>query len=185
MNDPRRATAGGTTRTPVALMAWASRLPNLVGTLSKKFSEPDAMSSLSARRNDSNTAFLIHWCTVHCPMASRVATRRRPASSSAMTWPTASWISLVATVGDRLARSSQARSMMVCSCAVMCENSEKKQSQKHSICHAGWVLLAHHRPDLQKATRRSAPSTQRSVSATSAMRTRPWPGFMPFTALAK
>jgi hypothetical protein len=36
------------------------------------------MISLSRRRKDSSTAFLIHWCTVHWPTASRVATRRRP-----------------------------------------------------------------------------------------------------------
>ena len=42
------------------------------------------IGALSASRNDSSTAFLIHWCVTHSPSRFS-ATRRRPASSSAMT----------------------------------------------------------------------------------------------------
>ena len=49
----------------------------------------------------------------------RVATRSVPLFSSAITCSTASWISLGAAEGERLARLSQALSMRVCSCWVM------------------------------------------------------------------
>ena len=60
MKLPRRATAGGATRTPLAASAASSMLPNLVGTLSKKANSPARTGALSARRKESSTAFLIH-----------------------------------------------------------------------------------------------------------------------------
>src|SRR6218665_1747500 len=117
-NEPRRATAGGTTRTPVARSS-ASLMPvYLVATLSKKARSPDCMTWLSFRRNDSSTAFLTHWFTCHWPTAWRSATRRRPVSRSARTLSTASrtspWVAAL-----MVARFSHAVSMMFCSCWVM------------------------------------------------------------------
>src|SRR6266542_2317388 len=77
------------------------------------------MTSLSRRRNDSSTAFLIHWCTSHWPTAWRVATRRRPLFSSPITCSTASATSLGADLGEMLARFSHAVSMICWSCWVI------------------------------------------------------------------
>src|SRR5688572_3373311 len=77
------------------------------------------MTAFSLRRNDSSTAFLIHWCTVHWPTPWRVATRRWPLFSSAITCSTASATSLGALAGERLARFSHAASMICWSCWVM------------------------------------------------------------------
>src|SRR6476661_6075702 len=119
MKLPRRATAGGTTRTPVAAISSGDRCANLVCTLSKKASSPDFISALSFRRNDSSTAFLIHWWTVHWPTPSRVATRRWPLFSSAMTCSTASATSFGAEAAESWARLSHAVSMICWSCWVM------------------------------------------------------------------
>ena len=66
------------------------------------------MMSLSFSLNDSSTAFLIHWCVVHCPTPSRVATRSAPLFNWAMVCSTASLISADAWLGDSSARCSQA-----------------------------------------------------------------------------
>src|SRR6478736_6167257 len=119
MKLPRRATAGGTTRTPVAAISSADRCENLVCTLSKKASSPAFMITLSFRRKDSSTAFLIHWCTVHWPTPSRVATRSLPVFRSAITCSTASLTSLGAEAAEMVARFSHAVSMICWSCWVM------------------------------------------------------------------
>src|SRR4051812_38583395 len=116
---PWRATAGGTTRTPVAAICSGDRCENLVCTLSKKASSPAFVITLSFRRKDSSTAFLIHWCTVHWPTPWRVATRSLPVFSSLTTWSTASRTSLGAEEAERLARLSHAVSMVCWSCWVM------------------------------------------------------------------
>src|SRR4030095_2226303 len=77
------------------------------------------MIALSFRRNDSSTAFLIHWCTVHWPTPWRVATRSRPLFSSEITCSTASATSLGADLAEMLARFSHAVSMICWSCWVI------------------------------------------------------------------
>ena len=73
MYAPRRATAGGTTRTPVAANSASSRVRelgrHLVVERGTARCAPGrcAIAALSARRNDSSTAFLIHWCVIHAP----------------------------------------------------------------------------------------------------------------------
>ena len=61
--EPRRATAGGTTRTPLARNAASLSAENLGSTLSKKASSPACMKRFSLRRKLSSTAFLTHWLT--------------------------------------------------------------------------------------------------------------------------
>src|SRR5258707_8870013 len=77
------------------------------------------MTSLSRRRKDSSTAFLIHWCTVHLPTDSRVATRRWPLFNSAITCSTASETSFGADLAESSARFSHAASMICWSCWVI------------------------------------------------------------------
>ena len=106
-------------RTPVALSSDSLSLENLGCTLSKYTRSPLFIIVLSLRRNDSSTAFLIHWCVVQRPTASRVATRSLPVLSSSMTWATASVTSFGAEADESSARCSQALSMMDWSCCVM------------------------------------------------------------------
>src|SRR6478735_6365260 len=77
------------------------------------------MITLSFRGKDSSTAFLIHWCTVHWPTPSRVATRSLPVFRSAITCSTASLTSLGAEEAEMVARFSHAVSMICWSCWVM------------------------------------------------------------------
>src|SRR6185312_4420991 len=84
------------------------------------------MTSLSFSRKLSSTAFLSHWCVVHWPTPSRVATRSRPLLSSPMACSTASRTSWGAALGDRLARSSHAASMIFCNCWVMVKGDESR-----------------------------------------------------------
>src|SRR6478735_6190752 len=77
------------------------------------------MISLSFKRNDSSTAFLIHWWTVHLPTLSRVATRISPRFRAEITCSTASTTSFGADLGEMLARFSHAASMVCWSCWVM------------------------------------------------------------------
>src|SRR5438046_701521 len=74
------------------------------------------MTWLSARRNDSSTAFLIHWCVIHWP-PDFSATRSLPESSRSMTLLTAA---RRAFVGLSAARPSQASSTIFCSLSMTC-----------------------------------------------------------------
>src|SRR5687768_1527286 len=116
--EPRRATAGGTMRTPEARISASSTCENLVLTLSKNARSPACEIWFSFKRNDSSTAFLTHWLTVHWPTPWRSATRMRPLFRSAMTCSTASRTSgLFVVFSD--ARFSQASSIVDCSSWVM------------------------------------------------------------------
>ena len=97
MYAPRRATAGGTTRTPAGREArrrrgrrtWSAPCRRTRTARRCRLRRATRIGALSARRNDSSTAFLSHWCVVQAP-STFSATRSRPASSSAITWSTAS-----------------------------------------------------------------------------------------------
>src|SRR5574337_359902 len=71
------------------------------------------MTSLSRRRKEMSTAFLIHWFTAHWPSIFS-ATRRRPWSRPSMTSATASRTMPDAEEGERVVRTSKASSMIFC-----------------------------------------------------------------------
>ena len=189
MKLPRRATAGGTTRTPVARSASSLMPLNLVGTLSKKVMSPAPIWRLSFRRNDSSTAFLTHWCTVHSPTALRSATRSVPASRRPSTSSTAARTSgLLAEV--RLARPSQARSMMDCRSCVMVGISRIRSIRVGGTRPAaravprGGTDQAEVLSCFAKETMRWAASRHSACSATRARRMRPAPGLRPWASRA-
>ena len=71
------------------------------------------MGRLSSMRNDSRTAFLIHWWTIQVPSRFS-ATRSVPSFSCAITAEIASRSAAGALAGESAARSSQAWSMVCC-----------------------------------------------------------------------
>ena len=128
MYEPLRATAGGTTRTPALANCSSPQSENLVSTLSKNCrSRPPFMMRLSFRRKDNNTAFLTHWLTIHSPSFFS-ATRKVPASSWASTSLTAARTSSVASLGLRLARFSNASSIICCNDIIFSYNPKKGRS---------------------------------------------------------
>jgi len=75
---------------------------------------PPFITKLSCSRNDSNTAFLIHWCVTHAPAAFS-ATRSRPSSSPAIVCATARFSAAPPLRGVISSRLSHACSMTACS----------------------------------------------------------------------
>ncbi len=165
MKLPRRATAGGTTRTPVARIAASSRCGELGLDLVVEAQFAGAhRSRCRARRNDSSTAFLTHWLTVHWPTPWRSATRSGPALRSAMTCSTAS-----RTSGGAVRRRQAG--------AVLPGGVDDWLRAIMAVLQGGWSTS-------DEVAMRRAASRHSSTLATSAMRTRPRPGLTP-CALAR
>src|SRR4051812_41623715 len=92
MNAERRTMAPGTARKPASRKRFSPQPSNFDGTLSHHdaWPGPPGITLMSLRRNDSSTAFLSHWLTLHLPSDPRSATRASPLSSSSSALSTAS-----------------------------------------------------------------------------------------------
>src|SRR6478672_13877759 len=92
MKAERRTIEPGTARKPASRNRFSPQPSNLDGTLSHHdaLPGPPPIVVMSLRRNDSSTAFLSHWLTVHFPSPPRSATRALPLSSKSSAVSTAS-----------------------------------------------------------------------------------------------